>query len=115
MTTNIDIHDLPTGAVLAALFNNAIPKGMGFLAASLTPMAQEQGDQLLGEVSSRANGGAYFDYVQGRCLKVEFSARRDDGYDRVDVRLYDRDHGEGAGQRVIEYLRTTSAHLSARG
>jgi hypothetical protein len=43
----------------------------------------------------------YFDYLYGRVMKVQM------GGDSINTRLYDRDIGEGAGQRVIEELRAT--------
>jgi hypothetical protein len=37
----------------------------------------------------------YFDYVDGRCLKIDLRG------DALDPRLYDRDNGEGAAARAL--------------
>ena len=45
--------------------------------------------------------GAYFDYVQGRVMKVDLSG------DSFNPWLYDRDNGEGAAKRIVDTLRIT--------
>jgi hypothetical protein len=40
-------------------------------------------------------GNLYFDYLNGRMIKVNL------GQDNLDLRLYDRDNGPGAGMMVI--------------
>ena len=39
----------------------------------------------------------YFDYEGGRMIKTDFAS-----FPKLDIRLYDRDFGPGAAQRVIE-------------
>lgn len=51
-------------------------------------------------------GGTYFDYLYGRVMKVDLSS--DDGFEE---RLYDRDNGKGAAQKVIDALRTNGETL----
>ena len=45
--------------------------------------------------------GNYFDYLQGRVMKVRIQG------DELDPRLYDRDNGEGAAEQAIWVLRQT--------
>lgn len=78
--------------VLAALYNASHPQGLGFLHFSPPyPMSIEQAEALLAK-------GAYFDYLQGRVMKVDLSG------DELDPRLYDRDNGAGAAQRAIDSI-----------
>jgi hypothetical protein len=43
-------------------------------------------------------GTRYFDYLQGRVMKVSLEG------DELDARLYDRDNGEGAAAEAISAL-----------
>lgn len=54
----IDISNKDKGAVLATLYNNSEPLGMGFMQYDPTPMTAEQGRELLKETT-------YFDYIKG--------------------------------------------------
>lgn len=80
--------------VLAALYNNAKPLGLGFLHFNPQDMTREQAQEIL------ATGQTYFDYLSGRVMKVDLKS--DDGFEEW---LYDRDNGKGAAQRAIEGLR----------
>ncbi len=88
----IDISKLDKAEVLAALYNNAGPLGMGHLHFIPEDMQVEDARELLDE------GITYFDYVHGRCLKIDLSK------DKLDPWLYDRDWGEGAAERVLSDL-----------
>lgn len=90
----ISIQGLDEAEVLAALVNAAAPVGLGFFAAASRqhPFTVEEARVVLSETR-------WPDYIAGRPIKTRFS---DDG---IDVRLYDRDHGEGAGAKVIAALR----------
>jgi hypothetical protein len=88
----IDIKGLNKGSVLAALYNNSKPQGMGFLHFNPSPMSEEEGNDLL-------KTRTYFDYLKGRVMKVDLSK------DEFDPRLYDRDLGQGTAERVINSLR----------
>lgn len=96
MTDNIDITGLSKAQVLAALFNAIAPSGMGFLQAMHGPevMDVEHAQQLIEERLD-------FDYLYGRCLKVELA---DDSFDPWG---FDRDNGRGAAQKIIDRLRET--------
>ncbi len=85
----IDISGLDKSAVLLALFNSA--KAQGRAPAGTTPMTKESAADLLKTMR-------YFDYVEGRVLKVDL------GGDMLDTFLYDRDNGNGAARRAILHL-----------
>ena len=44
----IDIREIPKAKLLAALYNNAKPMGMGMLAYTPEPMTEEQAQQIPG-------------------------------------------------------------------
>ena len=90
----ISIVGLDKAEVLAALYNAAVPLGLGFLHYDKRPMTAQEAKALL-------NSGTYFDYLKGRPLKVDL---RDDS--EFDEWLYDRDQGLGKAAKVIESLRT---------
>lgn len=91
----INYAPLSTASVLAALYNASRPQGMGFLAYQTKNMTEEEASILLEERGNRK----YFDYLQGRVMKIDLSAP-----DQFEERLYDRDNGTGAAQRVIDIL-----------
>jgi hypothetical protein len=106
----ISITGLDKAEVLMALYNRARPQRMGFLHYTPTPLAKEEAQQLLA-------GSNYFDYLNGRVMKVSLEG------DELDPRLYDRDNGSGAAAEVIAELRKTGdvfsesseiAHLEQR-
>lgn len=89
----IDLTGLNKAEVLAALYNASRPQGMGFLQYDPTPMATEEANQLL-------QGRTRFDYLKGRVMKIDL------GGEELDPRLYNRDNGEGAAERVISALKS---------
>lgn len=89
----VDIKGLNKAEVLAALYNNSKPLGLGFL--HFDPM-----DMTVAEAEEILNQTTYFDYLKGRVMKVDLSS--DDSFEEW---LYDRDNGKGAAQRVIDSLR----------
>lgn len=91
----IDISKLDKAKVLAGLYNHSHPQGMGFLHYDPKPMTVEEAREILIRAKEF---GYYFDYVKGRVLKVDLSG------DILDTRLYDRDNGEGAGEKVVKGL-----------
>jgi hypothetical protein len=86
----MDISNYRKAAVLAALYNASRPMGLGFLEATPEPMTEAEAQTFLDDSRFK-----YFDYLKGRVLKVDLSGNT------VDLRLYDRDNGEGAGERAI--------------
>lgn len=106
MADKVNISGLDKAAVLAALYNNARPLGMGFLHARVEPMTVPEAQKLLEEgddLTQMFGNILYFDYVHGRPLKVDISG------DELSPHLYDRDQGQGACQRAIEALRKEQA------
>jgi hypothetical protein len=79
--------------VVAALYNAAVPRGMGFLGYRPGPMSEEDARKIVAVEE--------FDYVGGRPLEVRF-----DG-DDVDLSAYDDNFGHGTGELVIQMLRDT--------
>lgn len=89
----IDISGLDKKKVPMALYDAAKPQGLGLLHFSVEPMTEEEAAALLGK-------DTYFDYVNGRVMKVDLT------YDNhFDERLYDRDNGEGAAAKAVERVR----------
>lgn len=108
----INIEGIDKAELLAALFNNSRPMGMGFLQAHLGPqvMTKEDAEKVMNkgddhrrdfpEIMARSNRPMlYFDYLFGRPLKVDLSN------DEVREDLYDRDNGAGAFARIVAELR----------
>ena len=60
-----------------------------FFIATPSDMTEQEAQDLLDD------GGAYFDYLKGRVMKVDLSG------DELCVRLYDRDNGQGAAERAL--------------
>ena len=85
----IDISRKNKAAVLVALYNASHPLGLGFLQFDPHPMTIDEAESLLGA------GRTYFDYLYGRVMKIDLKGNT------VDTYLYDRDNGEGAGERAI--------------
>ena len=97
--TYVDISGLDPAAVLAALYNASQQQGLGFLNPhGRQPMTVEDAAAALAVTPHR-----YFDYLHGRVMKVELTGVQ------IDVRLYDRDNGEGAGAAAIARLRHIAA------
>ena len=91
----INIAGLSKVDVLQALYKNAKPLGMGMLHFVPGPMPAEQAQAMIDE------GQTYFDYVNGRVMKVDLSE------DQLDPRLYDRDNGQGAAEKALAELTVT--------
>lgn len=96
--SDIDITGIDKAELLAALYNNARPLGMGFLHARDEPMSKAEAAELLAK--HERNGRISFDYVHGRPLKVWFMGDVLSG-----ARLYDRDQGQGECERIVAALR----------
>ena len=85
---------LDKAEVLAALFNNARPMGLGVV--EYNPYYT----MLIPEAHHILQTTTRFDYLAGRVLKVDLS--NDNEFDEW---LYDRDNGEGAAQRAIDSIK----------
>jgi len=101
----IDISKMDKADVLAALYNNSRPLGMGYLHFDPTPMTRDEASVLLKEQEHTTyNGGKsiYFDYLKGRVMKVELATNS------LDPWGYDRDNGEGAAGCALAHLVQTT-------
>jgi hypothetical protein len=88
MTDVIDISGYDKADVLAALYNNSKPLGLGILHYDPSSMTAEEARLLLNEHT-------YFDYLKGRVMKVDLSGNA------IDPWGYDRDNGDGAAFHAI--------------
>lgn len=90
----INIKGMDKGALVAALYNNSRPLGLGMLHYDPAPMTPEQG---------REYANDYIDYLKGRVMKVDLRG------DTFDPFLYDRDNGNGAAASIIDSLKKEAA------
>jgi hypothetical protein len=88
----MNISGMNKAKILAALYNNSKPQGMGFLHFDDQPMTQEEAQELLD------SGQTYFDYLKGRVMKIDLSG------DELETWLYNRDNGENAAEAVLANL-----------
>ncbi len=96
-TDEVSIVGLDKAEVLAALYNNSRPQGMGFANYDANPMSREEAAELLAQ-------DHYFDYVKGRVMKIDLASN-----ESFSPGLYDRDNGPGAAAKIIEELRRGKA------
>lgn len=94
---NIDISEYSKEEVLATLYNNSKPLGMGILAFNPKDMTKDEAKSLIKDHT--IDERIYFDYLKGRVMKIDLSS------DQLNPRLYDRDNGEGAAQRAISNIK----------
>jgi hypothetical protein len=93
MADSIDITGLNKAELLAALYNNSKPQGLGFLSFDAKPMTVTEAVELLTQQT-------YFDYLNGRVMKIDLRGNQ------LNTWAYDRDLGQGAAARVVEAVRT---------
>lgn len=91
----VSIAGLDKADVLAVLFERSRPLGNGFMHYVPGPMPRETAEALV-----QGDGRKYFDYVQGRVMKVDLTG------DSFDPWGYDRDNGPGAAAKAIASLRS---------
>lgn len=89
----ININGLNKAEVLAKLYNNSRVQGLGFLQAKNEEMSIEEATSILQKQTD-------FDYLFGKVMKINLSS--DESFNE---RLYDRDNGTGAAERVIASMR----------
>jgi hypothetical protein len=100
----MDRTGLTDAEVLVALYNASRPQGFGIFQALRDPtgvLNVKEAEKLL--TGSRNEPGqpvtgTYFDYLYGRVIKTDVSENP------LDLRLFDRDMGPGAGARAIEAM-----------
>jgi hypothetical protein len=81
--------------VIAGLYNNSIPLGLGVLHFTPEKMSPEDALQW-----ARQRGVVSFDYLRGRVIKCGIS--EDGELLGSSEWLYDRDNGPGAAKRAVE-------------
>lgn len=96
MNDTVNVAGLSRPAVIQALYAAAAPLGMGFLQFRPGPLPDADAQAL-------AEQDGWMDYVHGRPLKVKFEG------ETFISRLYDREYGPGAAQRVVDALRAAQA------
>ncbi len=85
----IDLSKKDKAEVLVKLYNASKPQGMGLLHYKAKDMTKQEAQTLLDQ------GQSYFDYLNGRVLKIDLSG------DTLDPWLYDRDNGQGAAEKAL--------------
>ena len=101
MAEEIDISGIDKPSLLAALYNNARPMGMGVLHARGQMSRKDAvGASTRGDDSILQKECWEFDYLFGRPLKIDL------GGDEAEPWLYDRDWGEGAFKRIVDQVRS---------
>jgi len=89
----MNISHLPKPKVLAALFNAAKPLGLGIIHYKKEHVMGEE------EASEMLESQAYFDYVEGRLMKVNLSV------DELDTSNYNRDNGANSAEDAINSIK----------
>lgn len=95
----IDIAELDKAAILAALYNAALPLMQP--EGQPTVMTVGHAEGFLKGLSKLDN--QYIDFLGGRSIQW----RHDEGGDTLNTYFYDRDNGEGAAEKAIAHLRET--------
>lgn len=102
----IDIKGLDKAEVLYSLYHNSHAQGMSFLGLPQTKegFTLDRAKELIKERGYDPEGEnrpccLYFDYVEGHVIKCDITN------DEFEEGLYDRDCGEGAAAKAIEYVR----------
>ncbi len=100
--TTIDVSDLDQYRLIKALWSNMKPasffNSFTAMTAGLTPPNEPSNE----EIDRTFQSGKYIDYLAGRCIKTDFN-----DLTSVNTRLYNRDAGEGAFERIVESLRNS--------
>jgi hypothetical protein len=97
--TKIDISGLHLEPLIEAMWVNSKPAS--FFASAHVPSPKFDPGELRDRMSEKETQGYfYLDYLCGRVFKMRF-----DDSNMIDPTLYDRDNGDGACQRVVDYFR----------
>jgi hypothetical protein len=92
---DIDIKGIDKAALLAALYNNSRPVGLGILNFDPNPMTKEEASEII------KKSGLWFDYLKGRVIKINLEG------DTINKWGYDRDNGTGSAAKVIEEVKAS--------
>lgn len=93
---------LTAAEALCALYAASRAHGMGMLHASPGPLS-------LADAETRLALSRYVDYFNGRPIKTDFS-----NLAAIDLRLFDRDAGSGAGVDALEQAIASKAKAESR-
>lgn len=100
----IDITGLTHAEVLAALYAQAKPMGLGRLGYVPGPMCLKEAQKIVDSFTFPSHGNyspaVHLDYVYGRPIKVTLHENALRG-----ALLYDRDNGEGQCAKIIAALK----------
>lgn len=99
----VDVKGLTQAQIISALHNATKPLGIGVFHAQGDSTPEDVEPDLVN--MREPDGSLYVDYFRGRPLKIRLTASPD----TVDVRLFDRDAGPGAGAQALEGARSTTA------
>lgn len=88
----MNIKGMSKAKILATLYNNSRPLGLGFLHATPEDMTEAEAQQILD------SGQTYFDYLKGRVMKVDLSK------DELRTDLYNRDNGDNRAEEVLRNI-----------
>ena len=91
----VDISNVDLVVLIKALWNNMKPAA--FFTMSGIPSPSGPSEQ---EVLDHLKRDKYIDYLNGRCIKTDFS-----DLTKVSTRMYNRDAGEGAFEKIVNQLR----------
>jgi len=94
MSNEIDIKGLDKATLLAGLYNNSKPQGLGFLNADPKPMTRDQAELII------QTQGMNFDYLQGRVMKINIAG------DSMFTHGYNRDNGKDAAEHVVSTIKS---------
>ena len=95
----IDISELDSAVLLAALYNRAAPIGYGFLSADPHDLTVEEAEEILLDQHAETNSAIIWD-LRGRVIQSSFNP------DAPDFTLVDKAHGAGAALSVIRALKS---------
>ena len=92
----IDVSDIDVCVLIQALWSNMKPASFFLMSGLPSPPAPS-----LEHIKEHLRDCRYYvDYINGRCIKTDFSDLKN-----VDTRLYNRDAGNGAFERIVAQLR----------
>lgn len=98
--SDIDITGLSKAEVLRVLYDRAQPQGMGMLHHTPGNMSKSEAQDIItnreDKESVLGSNYLYFDYLQGRVMKVDLKGNT------LDPRLYDRDNGQDAVLKALQ-------------
>lgn len=95
----MNVKGIAKAKILCALYNHTCvaPAAIRFNNAGPTTLSEESAAEIIAE-REKEGSGLYFDYLQGHMIKTDISG------DVLNLGLYDRDNGAGAGEKAIRSI-----------